>query len=302
MATFNNEAGNNDEYTLDLGVTIPATGTFYYASRWRLNGGVYTYGGIQADASYGGVWGEDNNISGVLTVTGPSNDDCSAATALTPALDFASGALAGQTQLGATDSGELPLPSCSVYDPIDPTGFGGDVWYSVVIPADGNLIIETQADPSDAGGDSGMSVYSGDCGSLVEVDCDDDDGAGNYSLVTIADPALANQTVYIRVFEFGGNARLNFQISAHSATLSVGEVDSAYAFTYFPNPIRNELTLRAQSNIQNVSIYNVLGQEVLRIAPNVLESKINFNQLQRGAYFVKVTINDITETVRVIKQ
>ncbi|MEZ4792073.1 MAG: T9SS type A sorting domain-containing protein [Gelidibacter sp.] len=302
-ANFNTEAGNNDEYTLNLGASVPVTGTYYYASRWRLNGGVYTYGGIQADGSFGGMWGDNNNISGVLTVNGPANDLCSGATALTPGIDFAANALAGQTQLGASDSGETPSPSCSFYDPTDPTGFGGDVWYSVVVPADGNIDIETQGDPAGDGGDTGMSVYSGACGALVEVDCDDDDSTdGNYSLVSISDPTLANQTLYIRVFEYSGNAQLHFQISAYNPTLSVGEVENQNALTYFPNPVKNELTLKAQGTIQNVSIYNMLGQEVLRTAPNTLESDINMNALQTGAYFVKVTINNATETIRIIKQ
>ena len=233
----------------------------------------------------------------------PANDDCTGAIALTPGTVFESNALSGQTQEGATDSGELPLPSCSSYDPDDASGFGGDVWYSVVVPADGNIEIETQADPTGSGGDSGMSVYSGTCGSLTEVDCDDDDSSdGNYSLVSISDPTLANQTLYIRIFEYSGNSRLDFQISAYSSTLTINEFENTNAFTYFPNPVKDIFTLRAQSNIQNVSIYNMLGQEVLRTAPNSLESVIKMNDLQTGAYFVKVRINDSIETIRVIKQ
>ena len=73
-------------------------------------------------------------------------------------------------------------------------------------------------------------------------------------------------------------------------------------FKYFPNPIKNTLHLRAQNNIQNVSIYNMLGQEVLRTTPNNIESELDMSSLQTGAYFVKVTINDRMETVRIIKQ
>lgn len=231
----------------------------------------------------------------------PANNDCLGAIALTPGTVFETNPLTGQTQAGATDSGETPLPTCSAYDPVDPTGFGGDVWYSVVVPADGNIDIETDADPTGSGGDSGMSVYSGACGALVEVGCDDDAGNGNYSLVSISDPTLANQTLYIRVFEFGGNAELNFQISAYNATLSVGTFDSESAFTYFPNPVSGALTLKAQQNIQNVSVLNMLGQEILRITPNSLESNVDMSALNTGSYFVQVTINDVTQTVRIIK-
>ncbi len=46
--------GNNDEYQADLGTAIPATGTYYYASRFQLNNGPYIYGGST------GIWSNDS--------------------------------------------------------------------------------------------------------------------------------------------------------------------------------------------------------------------------------------------------
>jgi hypothetical protein len=86
------------------------------------------------------------------------------------------------------------------------------------------------------------------------------------------------------------------------APLSLDNVDAFDNFSYFPNPVKNELNLKAQSNIQNVSIYNMLGQEVVRTAPNSLQSEVSMSNLSNGAYFVKVTINDVTETIRILKQ
>ncbi|MEZ4802872.1 MAG: T9SS type A sorting domain-containing protein [Gelidibacter sp.] len=293
-ATFNVEVGNNDEYTLNLGASIAATGTFYYASRWRLNGGIYTYGGIQADESYGGVWGEDNNISGVLTINGPSNDECVNATPLTPGTVYADNQIDGSV-VGANADAE-DVDTCGQPGP--------GVWYSVVVPADGNISIETGPDSgtNTTTFDSVIEVFTGSCGSLTSFDCDDDGAAtANFSLLELTGLTPAS-TIYIRVWEYAGDETEPFSISAYSSTLSVGEFENANAFTYFPNPVRNELTLKAQSNIQNVAIYNMLGQEVLRVAPNTLESGIDMNGLQSGAYFVKVTINNNSETIRVIKQ
>ena len=36
--------------------------------------------------------------------------------------------------------------------------------------------------------------------------------------------------------------------------------------------------------------------------PNTLESNLDMNGLSQGAYFVQVTINNVTETVRILKQ
>ncbi len=66
-ATYNTDVGNNDEYMADLGAAQGLTaGTYYYASRWQLNGGAYTYGGYNAGG--GGFWDGTNNVNGVLTV------------------------------------------------------------------------------------------------------------------------------------------------------------------------------------------------------------------------------------------
>jgi Secretion system C-terminal sorting domain len=86
------------------------------------------------------------------------------------------------------------------------------------------------------------------------------------------------------------------------ASLSIDDVENNSAFTYFPNPVKNTLTLNAQNSIEKVVMYNVLGQEVLRVNPNTVDSEIDMSSLVDGTYFVKVSINNSTETIRVIKQ
>lgn len=71
-ATFNGPAGNNDEYLTNLGQYITSEGTYYYASRFRLNTGEYFYGGYSETG--GGFWDGTENISGVLTVEGIAPD------------------------------------------------------------------------------------------------------------------------------------------------------------------------------------------------------------------------------------
>ncbi len=65
-ATYNTDAVHNDEYKAEIGSSLSA-GTYYYASRFRLNGGNYTYGGFSA--TNGGFWDGTSNVSPVLTVT-----------------------------------------------------------------------------------------------------------------------------------------------------------------------------------------------------------------------------------------
>lgn len=66
--------------------------------------------------------------------------------------------------------------------------------------------------------------------------------------------------------------------------------------------MKNTLTLNAQNEMSNVSVINMLGQEVLRMSPNSVDSVVDMSELQMGVYFVNVTINNTTETVRIVKQ
>ena len=69
-ATYNLDFNNNDEWMADIGAAIPGPGTWYYASRFNLNGGPDAYGGYNAGG--GGFWDGVNNVSGVLTVSVPT--------------------------------------------------------------------------------------------------------------------------------------------------------------------------------------------------------------------------------------
>jgi hypothetical protein len=65
-APYFGESSDNDEFRLDLGALMSTTGTFYYASRFKLSGQDFVYGGFS-----GGFWDGTTNLSGVLTVNTP---------------------------------------------------------------------------------------------------------------------------------------------------------------------------------------------------------------------------------------
>ncbi|MCG2420210.1 T9SS type A sorting domain-containing protein, partial [Aequorivita sp. F47161] len=61
------------------------------------------------------------------------------------------------------------------------------------------------------------------------------------------------------------------------------------------------LSLKAASNIEAVSIYNLLGQEVLRTEVGATTSDINLSGITTGAYVMKVTVNGQTGTYKILK-
>jgi len=71
-ADFNNNVGDNDEYLSNFGGQILEAGTYYYASRFKLDDQAYVYGGFSP--SGGGFWDGTANISGVLMVSEPIPD------------------------------------------------------------------------------------------------------------------------------------------------------------------------------------------------------------------------------------
>jgi hypothetical protein len=78
--------------------------------------------------------------------------------------------------------------------------------------------------------------------------------------------------------------------------------DEMSQFTYYPNPVKDHLTVRAQTNIKDITVFNMLGQVVLRQSPNTKDGLVDMTVMQSGAYFVQISIGNTVETVRVLKQ
>ncbi len=133
----------------------------------------------------------------------PTNNDCIDATTLTVGANNTQNVIT-DTNLGATDSGELPTPNCGGY-------FGNDVWYTLQIPASGVVNIET----SDANGitDTAIAAYTGNCGNLTQIACDDDSGIGLFSTIIIT--GLPNTSIYVRVWAYSNFSSGNFNIVAY---------------------------------------------------------------------------------------
>jgi hypothetical protein len=149
-------------------------------------------------------------------------------------------------------------------------------------------------------------LFSGGCNNLSELDCADDIFTSTGGIEEINASGLTiGQTYYFRVYSFGGTLPTNptFDVALWtSQTLSNSEVMANTEFSYFPNPVRNTLTLKAQNNIESVNVVNMLGQTVLKVTPNTIESDINMQTLGSGTYFPQVTIAGITKTIKVLKQ
>lgn len=298
LATFNSAAAitNNDEYMSAIGTGL-APGTYYYATRFRLLDGAYAYGGT--DGTNGNFWDGTTYNSGELTVNpapAPANDECIGAVTLIPAGDFATAAIT-TTNLGATD--DAITPSCQAVA-------GENVWYSVVVPASGSLTLETGDVAGSGYNDSVMMVFSGTCGALTEISCDDDSSTnGLFSLLSLTG-RTPGEVLYISVWRytsaFANGVPGQFQIAAYDASLLGTNQFNNANFAYYPNPVKNILNVSHTEDISHIAVYNLLGQQVIAKSVNNTQSQIDMSELAAGTYMVRVTAGNQTKTMKVIKQ
>ncbi|RZK63321.1 MAG: T9SS type A sorting domain-containing protein [Hymenobacter sp.] len=185
--TFTASTSAPADYTV---TTSPATTTqTITASPLTLTGlapgTTYTVS-IQSNCTSVGLTGTES----ITFTTRPTNDECSAAIALTPAATCVT--TAGSI-LGATES--QPANTCSG----DLSSSANDVWYSFVATGPSYGITASSAF------DGVLEVLGGSCGSLSSLGCSDVLGTNSSERVGVTG-LVAGQTYYVRYFAYNGTA------------------------------------------------------------------------------------------------
>lgn len=68
----------------------------------------------------------------------------------------------------------------------------------------------------------------------------------------------------------------------------------------FPNPAQNVITVTASTGIQTITIFNLLGQEVLKQSGSQASSQINVSNLSSGAYLMNVSSDSGSQTLKLL--
>lgn len=127
---------------------------------------------------------------------------------------------------------------------------------------------------------------------------------GSATMTISANNLAANQTIYIGVGVWSTPNNLNFDVTNFTVTvppLGVNEVEQNKIRVY-PNPVADLLNIYGLQETSDVAIYNLIGQEVLRVNKFDGQSNINVSSLSPGTYLVKVSADAKTETYKIIKQ
>ncbi|PZU89314.1 MAG: hypothetical protein DI529_04655 [Chryseobacterium sp.] len=99
------------------------------------------------------------------------------------------------------------------------------------------------------------------------------------------------------------NEGYNFVFDAigfSKSSLAVSDVDRNN-FSFYPNPVKDELTIVSKNEANRISIYNVAGQLVKD--SEIKNNKVNVSDLSTGNYIGKITLkNGQTQSIKVIKK
>lgn len=156
------------------------------------------------------VWAKNNTACGAFNICAfTTNDDPCSAVALP--LNSSCVNTIGTNQ-GATNSAGVPAPGCAGYS-------GGDVWFTITVPATGGFTVEGSTVGGSSLTNGGMAIYSASaCGSgYALIGCNDDGGPGSMPELTVS-CRTPGEILYVRFWENGNNAFGQLNICAVAAT------------------------------------------------------------------------------------
>lgn len=169
------------------------------------------------------------------------------------------------------------------------------VWYNFVSAGNGTATAEI-VDPAGA---SFVVFYKAPNEMAVETDLDYFFQIGNQCApgTSASITTEAGQAYYLFVVNTGGVTDITID-----GTLLGTDDTSLEGFSFYPNPAGDVLNLSSVNVIDDVVLYNLLGQQVIGEKINATSSQLNVSSLATGAYLMKVTVNGQTGTYKIIKR
>lgn len=96
---------------------------------------------------------------------------------------------------------------------------------------------------------------------------------------------------------------INFPGSNPVFTIPLGVEDfDMNGFNFYPNPTSSILNISYLKEISEVSVINLLGQTLLNNKTNATDVKLDLSDLPVATYFVKITSEGKSKTIKAIKQ
>lgn len=161
------------------------------------------------------------------------------------------------------------------------------------------VYVSTSNDPAVISGET--PIYDEQVGTATPAD---DGGANSAVDLDLDISAFEGQTVYIAFRHYNTvdhNSVLIDNVSVSSLALSVNEFQQNLIKHTFNQDTKMLTVESTQSVLNNVSIYNILGQESLRVNLGNTRSEIDLSSLQAGIYIVKINGDDnASKTIKLV--
>ena len=134
----------------------------------------------------------------------------------------------------------------------------------------------------------------------------------NRSDIHIADNATGDVEFELRAWRTYGGADCSVEynrVLASSWTVTISYTPNLAtqgfnkgSFTVYPNPAQDLITVAADTLIQKIQVFNLLGQEVLQQSNvNAKETQCSLSALRSGKYLLKVASENGVETKGIVK-
>ncbi|MBY0486462.1 MAG: T9SS type A sorting domain-containing protein [Flavobacteriaceae bacterium] len=128
-------------------------------------------------------------------------------------------------------------------------------------------------------------------------------GYVTYKVKPIASIAVGNVIPNAASIYFDYNAPIATNTASTTVINNLATDNFAFSdFNFYPNPVKNSLTISNSSLIDEIEITSILGQKMLSKKINDLQTELTISQLSNGIYFVKVTSQGQEKTVKIIKE
>ncbi|MDD3003966.1 choice-of-anchor J domain-containing protein [Flavobacterium sp.] len=151
--------------------------------------------------------------------------------------------------------------------------------------------------------DSSEKVYTGVSGNAVPFEL-------SSTFMTPADATLGVHRMRIGTADSGqftpnpcynGYYGITIDLNVDVTSLGVADFDNQ-SFTAYPNPVKDVLNINYTQNITDVTVYNILGQQVLFKNMNTNKPQLDMTSLATGTYLVKVKTENAVKTIKVVKE
>lgn len=109
------------------------------------------------------------------------------------------------------------------------------------------------------------------------------------------------QLIFSSVPAGGSTAYIDNVLFCKKSLVGIGSAKAEKVGIY-PNPSNGIVNITTEKDIQNIVIYNSLGQVVFTQDVNANEVKINVNNLPSGFYTVKTSINGVDSFNKIVKE